>query len=62
MSKSLLIRRRVLGTSAVLIATQLLSACIVLPVPAHRPRTVIVEPGYAEPAPPPPPRRPYWRR
>lgn len=57
-------KRRVLGALSVVIATQLLSACVVLPVPMHR-RAVVVQPGYG-PAPGPyydqHPRRPYWRR
>jgi len=44
-----LLNRRVLGLATLLLGTQLLSACIVLPVPAYRPRAgvvVDVEPGY----------------
>lgn len=55
-------KRRVLGVLAVVIASQLMTACVVVPVPAHR-RAVIVAPGYGYP--PPPPRDyhdHYWRR
>ena len=38
-------KRRVFGVLGLVIATQLLSACIVLPVPGHR-RAVVVQPGY----------------
>jgi hypothetical protein len=40
------INRRVLGVVSVVLATQLLSACVVLPVPARRARAVVIEPGY----------------
>ncbi|MEO8152991.1 MAG: hypothetical protein ABI605_07970 [Rhizobacter sp.] len=53
-------KRRVLGVLSVVLATQLLSACIVLPVPAHRSRAVVVSPGYGYPG--TPYRDPYWRR
>lgn len=58
------IKRRVLGALTLVLATQALSACVVVPVPAHHPRPIVVEPGYAYPAPPPPYpyRGPYWRR
>jgi len=36
--------RRTLALAGVLAATQLLSACVVVPAPYYRPRTVIVEP------------------
>ncbi len=39
-------KRRVLGVLGLVLATQLLSACIVLPLPGHRPRAVVVQPGY----------------
>jgi hypothetical protein len=51
-----LTNRRALGLVAVLLGTQLLSACVVLPVPAHRhrgPVVVEVEPGYQRSGPPP---------
>lgn len=53
------LKRRVLGAVAIVLATQALSACVVVPVPAHRPRAVVIEPGYAYP---PPYHGPYWRR
>ncbi len=40
------INRRVLGALGVVLATQLLSACVVVPVPAYRTRAVVIEPGY----------------
>jgi len=40
-----LFNRRALGLAGVLAATQLLSACVVVPAPYYRPRTVIVEPA-----------------
>lgn len=43
-------KRRVLGVLTVVLATQVLSACVVVPVP-HRQRAVVVKPGY--PGPPP---------
>jgi hypothetical protein len=59
-------KRRMLGVLSVVLATQLLSACVVLPLPVHHRRAVVVQPGYG---PPPAPyydhnynRRPYWRR
>ncbi len=45
--------RRWLGVAGAVAAVQMLSACVVLPVPAHPQRTVVVQPGYAKPAPPP---------
>lgn len=55
-------KRRVLGVLAVVIASQLMTACVVLPVPGYR-RAVVVEPGYVHPVPPPRVYRdPYWRR
>ena len=40
-------KRRVFGVLGLVIATQLLSACIVLPVPGHRRHgAVVVQPGY----------------
>ncbi|MBX3618777.1 MAG: hypothetical protein KF891_02120 [Rhizobacter sp.] len=54
-------KRRVLGVLAAVIASQLMTACVVVPVPAHR-RAVIVAPGYVHTPPP----RVYhdhdWRR
>ena len=55
-----LIKRRVLGVLTAVIATQMLSACIVVPVPMQRSRGVVVTPGYGYPA--TPYRDPYWRR
>lgn len=56
-------KRRVLGILSVVLASQLLSACVVLPVPMHRHREVVIEPGYGHPPPPPYDNRgPYWRR
>jgi hypothetical protein len=49
-------QRRVLGALAVVLASQALTACVVVPVPA-RPRAVIVSPGYGHP---PPPRDDYY--
>ncbi|HZE92556.1 MAG TPA: hypothetical protein VE029_12735 [Rhizobacter sp.] len=46
--------RRMLGVVAVLLASQLLSACVIVPVPRYR-RAVIVEPAYGSP----PPHRDY---
>ena len=43
-------KRRLLGVLAVVLASQALTACVVVPVPA-RPRAVIVQPGYAGPPP-----------
>lgn len=43
-------KRRVLGVLAVVLASQVLTACVVVPVPA-RPRAVVVTPGYAGPPP-----------
>jgi len=57
------VKRRVLGVLSVLLATQLLSACVVLPLPAHRHRAVVVSPGYGyTPAPQPGYGHPHWRR
>jgi hypothetical protein len=50
-------RTRALGVVAVLLASQLLTACIVVPVPVHRPRAVIVDQDPHYGSPPPPPRR-----
>lgn len=41
-------QRRVLGVIAVVLATQALTACVVVPVP-HRHRAVVVQPGYGPP-------------
>jgi hypothetical protein len=54
-------KRRVLAALCVVLGTQMLSACIVVPVPAHRARAVVIEPGYGYPA-PREHRDPYWRR
>jgi hypothetical protein len=43
-------QRRVFGIAAVVLATQVLSACVVVPVP-HRHRAVVVQPGYLGPPP-----------
>jgi hypothetical protein len=56
-------KRRVFGVLGLVLATQVLSACIVLPVPAHRRGVVVVQPGYGYGHQgPPPDRQPYWRR
>jgi|EndMetStandDraft_6_1072998.scaffolds.fasta_scaffold877543_1 hypothetical protein len=56
-------KRRILAVLGVVVGTQLLSACVVLPVPGYRPRAVVVTPGYGYPPPPPREyREPYWRR
>ncbi len=47
-----LLQRRGLGLLGIVMLTQLLSACVVLPVPYARHHAVIVGPGYG----PPPPR------
>ena len=49
---------RTLGLLGVLLSTQLLSACVVLPAPGYHPRhgAVIVGPGYG----PPPAPQPYY--
>lgn len=54
-------QRRVLGALAVVLASQALTACVVVPVPA-RPRAVVVQPGYQGPPPPPYYHDRYWRR
>jgi hypothetical protein len=54
---------RALGVVGVLLSTQLLSACVVLPAPYYRhrgPAVVEVQPAY--PSPPPPRDGRYWRR
>lgn len=38
-------KRRVLGVLSVVLASQLLSACVVLPLPGHRHRAVMVQPA-----------------
>lgn len=43
-------KRRVLGVLTVVLASQVLSACVVVPVP-HRHRAVVVQPGYSGPPP-----------
>lgn len=55
-------KRRVFGVLGLVLATQLLSACIVLPVPGHRRGVVVVqpEPGYDHQR--PHHRHPHWRR
>jgi hypothetical protein len=62
MTKS--VKRRVLGALGVVLATQLLSACVVLPLPVHRHHAVVVSPGYGY-GPAPQPEyygHPRWRR
>jgi hypothetical protein len=53
--------KRLAGALMVVLASQALSACVVVPVP-HRHRAVVVQPGYG----PPPPAyydpHPRWRR
>jgi hypothetical protein len=61
MNKS--VKRRILGVVSLVLATQLLSACVVLPLPAHRHRAMVVTPGYDYgPAPQPGYGNPHWRR
>lgn len=56
------IKRRVLGVLSVVLASQLLSACVVLPLPGHhRHRAVVVQPAPVY-VPGPHYRDPYWRR
>ena len=58
-------KRRVFGVLGLVIATQLLSACIVLPVPGHRRHgAVVVQPsyGYGHDQGPPRHQHPHWRR
>lgn len=43
-------KRRLLGVLTVVLASQVLSACVVVPVP-HRHRAVVVQPGYSGPPP-----------
>lgn len=43
-------KRRVLGVLAIVLISQALTACVVVPVP-HRHRAIVVQPGY--PGPPP---------
>ena len=43
-------KRRVLGVLTVVLASQVLSACVVVPVP-HRHRAGVVQPGYSGPPP-----------
>ena len=40
------INRRSLALLSALLASQLLSACVIVPRPYHRHRVVVVEPGY----------------
>jgi hypothetical protein len=40
-------KRRTLGVLGVVLLTQLVSACVVVPVPARRMLPVVVQPGYA---------------
>jgi hypothetical protein len=54
-------QRRTLGVLAAVIASQALTACIVLPVP-HRHRAVVVQPGYSGPPPYHHPHHRHWRR
>ncbi|MBC7992891.1 MAG: hypothetical protein H7Z15_06570 [Rhizobacter sp.] len=56
-------KRRVFGVLGLVLATQLLSACIVLPLPGHRRHgAVVVQPGYGYDQGPPRHHHPYWRR
>lgn len=57
-------KRRVFGVLGLVLVTQLLSACIVLPVPGHHRRgVVVVQPGYGYGHQAPPhDRHPHWRR
>lgn len=41
-------KTRVLGVLTVVLASQVLTACVVVPVP-HRHRAVVVQPGYSGP-------------
>lgn len=43
-------KRRALGVLGVVLASQVLAACVVVPVPTHR-RAVIVQPGHSAPPP-----------
>ncbi|MET0334092.1 MAG: hypothetical protein ABW190_07450 [Rhizobacter sp.] len=43
-------RGRVIAVVGVVLASQLLTACVVVPVP-HRHRAVVVQPGYSGPPP-----------
>lgn len=54
-------KRRVLGVLAVVLASQALTACVVVPVP-HRHRAVVVQPGYSGPPPYHHHHDRYWRR
>jgi hypothetical protein len=54
-----ILNRRSLGLIGVLLASQLLSACVVVPVPRYR-RAVVVEPAYGPPPPPRVYRDPRW--
>ncbi|MGY4829839.1 hypothetical protein ACVNIS_14820 [Sphaerotilaceae bacterium SBD11-9] len=45
------VQRRALGVLAVVLLTQALSACVVVPVPARRAYPVVVQPGYGPPPP-----------
>lgn len=55
-------KRRVFGVLGVVLASQVLTACVVVPVPAYRHRGVVVQPGHSGP----PPHHHYhdrhWRR
>lgn len=57
-------KRRVFGVLGLVLATQLLSACIVLPVPGYHRRAVVVQPGYGYGYDQGPPHHnhPHWRR
>ena len=43
-------KRRTLGVLSVVLLSQVLTACVVVPVPARRMHPVVIQPGYA-PAP-----------
>ncbi len=43
-------QRRVFGVLAVVLASQVLTACVVVPVPRYH-RGVVVQPGYSGPPP-----------
>lgn len=54
-------QRRVFGVLAVVLASQVLTACVVVPVP-HRHRAVVVKPGYPGPPVHHHHHHPHWRR
>ena len=54
------LNRRSLALLGVLLASQLLSACIIVPRPYHRFPVVVVEPGYNGPPPGAYPDRRGW--